>query len=88
MGQIKNIELLSAMRIVLKELREKTGLVQESVITDIVESKGVTINLARVETGTGNISPSTLFLLCEYYKISLSEFFQRVENRNSVLKIK
>jgi len=88
MGQIKNIELLTAMRIVLKELRAKTGLVQESVITDILESKGVTINLARVETGTGNISPSTLFLLCEYYKISLSEFFKRVENKNSLLKIK
>lgn len=88
MGQIKNKELLSAMRAVLQELRTKANLSQESVITDILDSKNLTINLARIETGTGNISSSTLFLLCEYYKVPLSEFFKKVEAKNPVLKIK
>ncbi|MEL1243849.1 helix-turn-helix domain-containing protein [Flavobacterium sp. DGU11] len=88
MEQIKNNELLLAMRAVLQGLRAEAALVQGSVITDILELKGVTINLARIETGKGNISPSTLFLLCEYYKISLSDFFKRVEKENPKLKIR
>ena len=70
MKQLKNIQLLNAMRKVLKDLRAETKFTQDFVINDIFINKNVTINLARIETGTGNISPSTLFLLCEYYKIS------------------
>ena len=88
MGQIKNRELLKAIRNVLKDLRKKTGLSQEAVITDIMDSKKTTLNLARIETGDGNISASTIFLLCEYYKICISDFFKRVEEINKNLKIK
>ncbi len=87
MKQIKNNQLLSAMRKVLKELRAETGLTQDAVITDIFDTKNTTINIARIETGDGNISPSTLFLLCEYYKITISNYFKRVEEVDKKLKI-
>lgn len=87
MKQIKNTQLLAAMRTTLKELRAETGLTQDAVITDIFDRRNTTINLARIETGIGNISPSTLFLLCEYYKISISNFFRRVEEIDKKLKI-
>lgn len=87
MEHIKNNQLLSAIRNVLKELRAEKGISQDAVITDINELKATTINLARIETGKGNISPSTLFMLCEYYKISISDFFKRVEENDHGLKI-
>ena len=87
MKQIKNIQLLAAIRKVLQDLRAETKLAQDAVIIDIFDAKNVTINLARIETGDGNISPSTLFLLCEYYKISISNFFKRVEDVDKKLKI-
>lgn len=87
MKQLKNIPLLIAIRKVLQELRAETGLTQDAVITDIFDTKSTVINIARIETGNGNISPSTLFLLCEYYKISISHFFKRVEEVDKNLKI-
>ena len=87
MKQIKNTQLLSAIRKVLQELRAETKLTQDAVITDIFDTKNVTINLARIETGEGNISPSTLFLLCEYYEIKISNFFKRVEEVDKKLII-
>lgn len=87
MGQVKNKDLLNAIRSVLKTLRMDSGLSQEAVIADIIDSKNITLNLARIETGNGNISPSTLFLLCEYYKISLSDFFRKVERVDKNLMI-
>ena len=87
MGQIKNDQLLIAIRQVLKELRAKTNLVQGHIITDISDSNKVVINLGRIET-TGNVTTPTLFVLCEYYGISLSDFFARVEEIDKGLKIK
>lgn len=87
MKQIKNTNLLRAIRKVLQDLRAETKLSQDSVITDIFDSKNVNVNLGRIETGSGNISPSTLYLLCEYYKISLSTFFKKVEEADIELKI-
>lgn len=72
---------------VLQDLRAETGLSQGDIITDIIDSKNVTINLGRIETGKGDISATTLFLLCEYYKISISNFFKRVEEVDKKLKI-
>jgi transcriptional regulator with XRE-family HTH domain len=88
MKQIKNNQLLDAMRTVLRDLRTGNGLTQDAVITDIFDRNGNTINLARIETGEGNISPSTLFLLCEYYRMPLSKFFQKVEEVDKKLLIR
>lgn len=87
MKEIKNNELLSAMRKVFKELRAETNLSQGAVVADIFDAKNVTINMARIETGVGDISSSTIFLLCEYYKIPISDFFKRVEDVDKKIKI-
>lgn len=88
MKHLKNNQLLSAIRKVLQDLRAETELTQDAVIIDIYDSKGITINLARIETGKGNITPSIIYLLCEYYKIPISIFFKRVEEIDEKLLIK
>ncbi|MDX1829288.1 MAG: helix-turn-helix transcriptional regulator [Lutibacter sp.] len=88
MKQLKNEKLLLAIQKVLKELRASTSLTQDAVITDIYDNKNITLNLGRIETGNRNISPSTIFLLCEYYKITISNFFELVEKADPSLKIK
>ena len=67
--QLKNIELLSATAKRLKGLRVEKQLSQETVFYD------TSIHIARIETGKLNISISTLNAICEYYQVSLAEFF-------------
>ncbi len=67
--QIKNTELLSSIAKRLKRLRTQKGLSQEEVYND------VDIHIARIETGKYNVSISTLSALCDYYSISLKDFF-------------
>jgi len=88
MKQIKNTQLILAIKKVLQDLRAETKLTQDAVIADIFDLKNTTINLARIETGPVEVSTSTILLLCEYYKISISSFFKRVEEVDKELKIK
>lgn len=70
MGQLKNKKLLQWIASQVKELRSKKNLTQEDVYND------TNIHLARIETGKVNISVSTLKHLCDYFEISLSDFFR------------
>jgi transcriptional regulator with XRE-family HTH domain len=88
MEQIKNERLLSAIKLVLKELRAKSGLTQEQVANNIKANKDLSIHIGRNETGNQNMSVSTLYELCEYYKVPISEFLKRVEEIDRGLKIK
>tara|TARA_R110002094_G_scaffold36983_2_gene49814 strand:- start:157 stop:423 length:267 start_codon:yes stop_codon:yes gene_type:complete len=88
MEQIKNERLLSAIKLVLKELHAKSGLTQEQVANNIKANKDLSIHIGRNETGNQNMSVSTLYELCEYYKVPLSEFLKRVEEIDKGLKIK
>ena len=74
MGQIRNIRLLKEIAIVVKQLRESRNLSQEEVYNEI------NIHIGRIETGKANLSVSTLEMLCSYFKISMSDFFKRIEN--------
>jgi transcriptional regulator with XRE-family HTH domain len=56
----------------LKQLRLEKELTQEDVYND------TGIHIARIESGKGNVSISTLSKLLEYYKISLSQFFIKI----------
>ena len=78
MKQIKNTELLTAIREVFKQLRVSKSLTQEAVSNDIQNFLGVIISIGRIETGENDLSISTISVLCDYYNISLSEFFTRV----------
>ncbi len=73
MDNIKNTALLQKISLVLKELRNNAGLTQEQVYNDI------NIHIGRLETSKANVSVSTIAAICEYFEISLGEFFKRVE---------
>jgi hypothetical protein len=74
MSQIKNKQLLQKIAVVLKQLREDSGLIQADVYND------TNIHIGRIETAKANLTVSTLSVLCKYYKTSLSDFFKEVEN--------
>lgn len=61
----------------LRELRRNRGLTQMDVYID------TDINIARIESGRGNVSISTLADLCDYYQITLAEFFQTSASPNA-----
>jgi transcriptional regulator with XRE-family HTH domain len=73
MGQILNKILLKKLALTLKSLRQERGFTQEDVYAD------TNIHIARIETGKSNISVSTLAALCTYFKISLVDFFKKVD---------
>lgn len=54
----------------LRELRLAKGLSQDVVYID------TEIHIARVEMGKYNITISTLSDLCDYYGVTLEEFFK------------
>jgi transcriptional regulator with XRE-family HTH domain len=72
MAQIRDEILLEKIALRLKMLREKKGVSQETVYHE------TDIHIARIEAVKVNISVSTLSRLCNYFGISLSEFFKKI----------
>jgi transcriptional regulator with XRE-family HTH domain len=72
MTQLKNEVLLKRMAVRLKSIREKAGVTQEQFFND------TGIHLARIETGTSNITISTLDAICTYFNISMEQFFKGI----------
>lgn len=72
-GQRRNEKLIKAIAIRLRELRLERKLTQETIYFD------TEIHLARIESGKLNISVSTLSELCDYYGVTLEEFFRNIE---------
>lgn len=56
----------------LKSIRRARGLTQENVRFD------TDLNIGRIESGRHSISLTTLGDLCDYYGISLSDFFREI----------
>jgi transcriptional regulator with XRE-family HTH domain len=73
MGQLMNQALLNKVAKRIKDLRKQKHVTQEVFYND------TNIHLARIETGRYNISISTLNAICEYFGISLTEFFQGMQ---------
>ena len=59
----------------LKSIRRDRGLTQENVRFD------TDLNIGRIESGRHSISLTTLADLCDYYGISLEEFFKEIETQ-------
>ena len=72
MAQIRDEILLQKIALKLKKLREKKKLSQAQLTHE------TDIHIARLETGKVNISISTLSKLCEYFDITLAEFFKKI----------
>ena len=74
MEQIRDTKLLQKIAVVVKELRERKGVSQETVYND------TNIHIGRIETAKANLTVGTLSALCKYFKIRLSDFFVEIEN--------
>lgn len=72
--QYQDKELLNAIILTLKELRKEKGITLETFYFD------TGIHLARIEQGKTNISVSTLSKICNYFNLSLADFFQLLES--------
>lgn len=67
----RDTTLLEAIANRLKELRVAKGVSQETVYED------TGIHIGKIETARYNITVSTLSKLCNYYGITLKEFFDK-----------
>ena len=67
----RDTTLLEAIAGKLKELRVAKGVSQETVYED------TGIHIGKIETARYNITFSTLSKLCNYYGITLKEFFDK-----------
>ncbi len=59
----------------LRIIRRQRGLTQESVRFD------TDLNIGRIESGKHSVSLTTLADLCDYYDVSLCEFFKSISTR-------
>lgn len=59
----------------LKEVRKQKGFTQENVRFDL------DINISRIEVGQHSITLTTLADLCDYYGITLEEFFKGIDTK-------
>ena len=73
--QFQNIELLEKIVACIKEIRKSKNITLEVFYFD------TGIHLARIEQGKQNITISTLSKICEYFEVSLSDFFELVGNK-------
>jgi transcriptional regulator with XRE-family HTH domain len=72
--QFKNIELLEKIVVSIKDIRKSKNITLEIFYID------TGIHLARIEQGKQDITISTLSKICDYFEMSLSEFFLLLEN--------
>ncbi|WP_394759990.1 helix-turn-helix domain-containing protein [Flavobacterium sp.] len=73
--QFQNIDLLNKIVLCIKDIRKSKKITLEVFYFD------TGIHLARIEQGKQNITISTLSKICEYFEISLSDFFALIENK-------
>ena len=80
--QYQDEALLDALIITIKELRKFRGITLETFYFD------TGIHLARIEQGKTNITISTLSKICNYFEISLVDFFAKVDKDLNINKSK
>lgn len=71
--QRRNEKVLREVAERLRDLRNKKGLSQDIVYID------TDVNVKRIEVGSINISLTTLVILCNYYGVTLEEFFRGMD---------
>lgn len=64
--------LVSKIASHIKQLRESKGISQEMFYID------TDIHIGRIESGRSNITVSTLSEICDYFGISLTDFFRDI----------
>lgn len=71
--QRKNERLIKAIALKFKRLREEKGETQHTVYLE------TDLNIGNLEVGRTNFTISTISILCDYYGISLKDFFDGLE---------
>lgn len=69
MAQRNNQQLQLQLAQKLKSLRKQKGVSQQQVYHD------TDVHIGRLETGKMNATISTVAILCEYFGLTLAEFF-------------
>lgn len=64
--------IISDVALKIKQLREQKHITQEVFFFD------TGIHIARIESGKANITITTLKKICDYFEISLSDFFSDI----------
>jgi len=64
--------LVSSIAKHIKQLRENKGISQEMFYID------TDIHIGRIESGKSNITVSTLSSICDYFDMSLVDFFKGI----------
>ena len=72
--QFQDAEHLKTIILTIKEVRKSSGITLETFYFD------TGIHLARIEQGKTNISVSTLSKICNYFNLSLADFFKLLES--------
>ena len=73
--QRKNEKMLREVAERLRDLRNRKGISQDTVYID------TDVNVKRIEVGSINISLTTLVILCNYYDITLEDFFRGMNTK-------
>jgi len=73
LSQYVNKTLLKQIAIRVKELRAIRSLTQQAFFED------TGINIGRIERGVNDVSISNLHRICEYFEISLEDFFKGIK---------
>jgi len=73
LNQAINKNLLKKIAIRIKDLRAARAITQ----ADFYEDTG--INIGRIERGINDLSVSSLYRICTYFEITLSEFFEGID---------
>lgn len=71
--QRRNEKVLREVAERLRKLRNERGFSQDTVYID------TDVNVKRIEVGSINISLTTLVILCNYYGVTLEEFFRDMD---------
>lgn len=72
MGRGTNNKYLKKVAQRIKQLRVDRNLTQEAFYND------TGIHIGRIETEKSNLTLATLIEICDYFKISIIEFFQEI----------
>lgn len=72
-NQRRNNELLLRIAQRIKQLRDEKKISQENFYIE------TDIHIARIETAKANITVSTLKDICDYFHISLADFFKDID---------
>lgn len=84
--QIKIEELTKAISVVITKLYINRGKAILSENNEYFAEIGKNLGLERYTSSDHNVTCSKLFAICDYLEISLSDFFELVEEEDQKLK--